>query len=266
MVLADFHSDTGSAKAAPRAGLTKESLILFTSRFRCYKEETQILMKKCPYCGAEYSDDVTVCPIDQYSLDGDADGMPLDSDKSPSAGFGIRALARIVDDLFGVFVGLAGGFFGGIVIVVLSAAGMIEPGWQHRIHGFSLTGLGLGEIGYIAYHTFCEGIHGATIGKLCCGLCVVREDLKPSNLKGALIRTLAFYIDSLFFGLVGYSSMSKSPLNQRYGDVWGRTAVVNVKELAPELRPDSNRLILGLFVGAGCYFLILAISLVLKVM
>ena len=223
-------------------------------------------MKKCRYCGTEYSDDVAFCPIDRQPLDVTQPEITPSRDKSPSAGFGIRALARIVDAIFGILIGFAAGILASVVIMILSAAGIIASGWQQRLNGFSLTSLGFALIGNIAYHFFCEGLHGATLGKLCCGICVVTEDIKPSNLKGAMIRTLAYYIDGLFFGLVGYTSMSKSPLNQRYGDVWGKTAVVKIKELAPESRRTPTLFILGLLAGAGCFFVMLAIGLVLKVL
>jgi uncharacterized RDD family membrane protein YckC len=223
-------------------------------------------MKKCQYCGTEFADDVTFCTVDQQPLEVKQPEIAAGEDKSPSAGFGIRALARIVDTLFGLLVGFVAGVFASVVIMILSAAGVITPGWQQRIHGFSFVSLGLGLIGSVAYHCFCEGIHGATLGKFCCGICVVTEDMRPSNLKGAMIRTLAYYVDALFFGLVGYSSMSKSPLNQRYGDVWGKTAVVKVKEVAPEPGRTPTLFILGLLAGVGCWFVMLVIGLILKVL
>lgn len=105
----------------------------------------------------------------------------------------------------------------------------------------------------------------STLGKLCCGICVMTEDMKPNNLKGAVIRTLAFYLDSMFFGLVGYSSMSKSRLDQRYGDVWGKTAVVKVKALPPSSQRTPALFVLGLSAGAGCWFVMGTIGVVLKV-
>jgi hypothetical protein len=94
----------------------------------------------------------------------------------------------------------------------------------------------------------------------------VTEDGKPSTLKGALIRTLAYYIDALFFGLVGYNSMQKSPLNQRYGDVWGKTAVFKINEMTSESQRTPTLFILGLLLGAGCWVVMLAIGLILKVL
>jgi uncharacterized RDD family membrane protein YckC len=148
----------------------------------------------------------------------------------------------------------------------LSAAGIIADGWQYRLQGFSLTSLGFGFFGSIGYHFFCEGIHGATLGKLCCGIRVVTEDGSPSTLKGALIRTLAYFFDSLFFGIVGYGSMQKSSLNQRYGDVWGKTAVFKVKEMEPGSQETTTRFILGLLLGVGCLVVLVAVGLILKVL
>ena len=222
-------------------------------------------MKKCPHCGKEYPDDATACAIDEHPLDG-SEEIASSQDKSPSAGFAIRVMARIIDAVFGFFTGYAGGALASIWIMILNGAGMLAPGWHLRLHAFSLATMGFAMLGNIAYHTFCEGIHGATLGKICCGICVLTEDMKPSNLKGALIRSLAYFFDAFLFGLVAAGSMSNSPLNQRYGDKWGKTVVVKIKELSPELRPPPSLFLLGLLAGAGCDLLLIAISLVIKVL
>jgi uncharacterized RDD family membrane protein YckC len=223
-------------------------------------------MKSCDYCGGENPDEAINCSGCGTELK-NLNPPPIISkqDKLTAAGFGIRALARIIDAVFGLFIGFVAGSLGGMILVLLNAAGVLSAGWQQRIHGFSLTVLGFSLLGNILYHCFCEGIYGATLGKLCCGIRVVSEDGSPSNLKGALIRTLAYYFDALFFGLVGYNSMQKSALNQRYGDVWGKTAVLKASEVAPESERTPMRLALSLFLGIGCWIFMVAAGLVLKV-
>jgi uncharacterized RDD family membrane protein YckC len=219
-------------------------------------------MRKCPHCGKEYPDDVAFCAIDESPLDG-TNPEPVRNENKASAGFWIRVLARFIDMLLAFFVGYVAGIIGGIVLTILGRAGAISPGWAERVNDsipmFYMSGL----LGAISYHFLCEGIHGATLGKLCCRICVVTEDLQPSRMKGALIRTLAYYLDSFFFGAVGYTSMSKTPLNQRYGDVWGKTAVMKIKELPPESRRPLSVFFLGLLAGIGCYVLILVAGMIL---
>jgi uncharacterized RDD family membrane protein YckC len=219
-------------------------------------------MKNCTYCGKENSTDVTNC----RECGTEFTAPNTIQDKSPSAGFGIRALARIIDTIYGLFVGLSAGMLVGIILGILNSAGYVPAGWQHRIHGFTATSIGLGLLGVILYHFFCEGVHGATLGKLCCGICVVTEDGRPSTLKGALIRNLAYYIDALFFGLVGYESMKKSSINQRYGDKWAKTAVFKTKKIPSESQRSPLLLITGLLLGTGCWIVMLVLGLILKVL
>jgi len=175
-------------------------------------------------------------------------------------------LARIIDTFFGLLLGFSAGILVLIPIRILNATGHLPSGWQHHIREFSLISIGFSFLGNFLYHFLCEGIHGATLGKLCCGIRVVSEDGKPSNLKSALIRTLGYYVDSLFFGLVGYDSMQKSPLNQRHGDVWGRTAVFKNDEINPESLRTPTHFILGFILGAWCWVTMLVIGLVCKVL
>src|ERR1700677_627769 len=171
-------------------------------------------MKKCPHCGKEYTDDVQVCAIDQTSYDDPYNSSDPDyskQDRTPYAGYAIRFLARLIDMLFGLVVAYAAGFLAVLTIALLGSAGVIAPGWQHRLHAFSVLAILLAMAGDSIYHLFCEGIHGATVGKLCCGLRVISQDGRPSTFKGAFIRTLTYPIDSFFLGLVGYDSMRKSP-------------------------------------------------------
>jgi len=125
------------------------------------------------------------------------------------AGFGIRALARIIDIGFGWLLGLVGGVFGCIVLAILQMTGSVSPGWEQRIAGVSAAGFGLSLLGGFLYHSLCEGLHGASLGKLICRLRVLQQDGRASCIRGACVRNLGWYIDGLFFGLVGYSPCSR---------------------------------------------------------
>src|SRR3954468_12861549 len=123
------------------------------------------------------------------------------------AGFAIRAAARLIDAIYGVVVGLFAGVLGAIVLVGLEQAGLIAAGWQGRMGGLNLAGWGLGLLGTFIYHCLTEGIYGASLGKLACGLRVVSETAQPIGFAPAFKRSLAYHWDALFFGMVGYSSM-----------------------------------------------------------
>jgi len=217
-------------------------------------------MKKCTYCGRESSDDAAHCG-ECGTVFIEAADLPK---KMTSAGFGIRVVARIIDTVFETFVGFCVGICAGVILPILKYAGILSPGWQHRLHGLSLASFLFGLASTILYHFLCEGICGATVGKLTCGICVVNENGGPCSMKGALIRSLAYYFDSAFFGLVGYESMRKSSYNQRFGDKWCKTAVFKLKEISGESCWTPARLIIGLASGTAAFGIIIGLSLIIK--
>jgi uncharacterized RDD family membrane protein YckC len=180
------------------------------------------------------------------------------------AGFGIRFLARLIDLIFGYMLGILFGIIAGLVLAMLQAAGKIDPGWQHRVRGLSAMGFGLSLLGVILYHTVTEGIYGASLGKLMCRLHVLTADGRPCDMARAFRRSLAYLWDSLFFGLVGYQSMQKSRLNQRYGDVWAKTVVVRTASVPAGAKRPLGWFFLGLFLGALCWGAMLVLALILK--
>ena len=182
------------------------------------------------------------------------------------AGFGIRLLARSLDMAY-VFVPAAlAGLIAAIFVDFLRMAGEISPGWPSQKDGSHLITLIFFAIGSTLYHFFMEGLHGSSIGKLICGLRVLQANGRPCGLKGAWIRTIGYYFDGLFFGLVGLSSMDKSPLRQRYGDVWGNTVVVKAVDIPPGSERTEGRLVLALILGSVSYLIFALIGLVLRVM
>ena len=196
-------------------------------------------------------------PVNSYEMNLQ-DGAPEAAvvELTEGAGFGIRVVARLVDLGIGYIMGYGAGLVTGFILAVLQRGGYIDASWQGRIPEGNTVPLFLaGLAGVISYHTLCEWIHGATPGKLICRIRVVREDGRPCGWSGALIRSSAYLLDALFFGLIGYHSMEKTRLSQRNGDVWGRTAVIKTA-LLPEASKRSPALfILGLFLGTGAWMI-----------
>ena len=93
----------------------------------------------------------------------------------------------------------------------------------------------------VAYHTICEGLHGSTVGKLALQMVVVTEGGTQCDLGAALKREVAYFFDALFFGLIGYVSMKKSPQEQRYGDHWAQTIVCKRADVAPQYLHGGRR-------------------------
>jgi uncharacterized RDD family membrane protein YckC len=180
------------------------------------------------------------------------------------AGFGIRLVARLLDWIYGIIIGLMVGFAVGILFSILSRLGKISPQWPQLIKQHPFSGFWWGLLGAFLYHAVAEGVGTVTIGKLICGLRVVQMDGGPATMKGSLIRDLAYYIDGLFFGLIGYMSMQQGTLNQRYGDLWGKTVVVKANVFQPYPRRSEWRMFAGILLGTLLWGGALLLQVVLK--
>lgn len=188
------------------------------------------------------------------------------SNLASGAGFGIRCVARVVDAIYGTVIGLFGGFLGGIMIaLLLEPVGVVAPGWQARMAGLNLAGWGCSLLGNLFYHCLTEGMYGASVGKLVCGLRVVSEAAEPIGLAQSFKRSLAYYWDALFFGLVGYSSMKKSELNQRYGDHWAKTVVLKSRDVPAESKSGWEMFVLACAIGSVGWMISLALGLIIHV-
>ena len=185
---------------------------------------------------------------------------------SSGAGFWIRAAARIIDTLYGIGLGFLGGVLAGIALVILDKSGLITPGWQTRIHGTNIAGWGCSLLGGLLYHSLTEGIYGASLGKVIFQLRVVTEAGQPITMKQALLRSLAYYVDALFFGVVAYSAMRESDLNQRYGDRWAHTVVVGSKNLPSDSRKGGEVFVLAFLMGSVFWAVLNALGLILHAM
>ena len=178
------------------------------------------------------------------------------------AGFWIRALARLVDTVYGFALGMVAGVQVGIILAILEALSVVEPGWGDRIsQGSNLMPTLMSLVGYLLYYTACEGLCGASLGKLVCGLRVLSEDLSPCSLKPAFVRSLAGFVDGLFFGVIGYMSMSKTLTQQRHGDHWARTVVVRNSQVPLGSKRSTTQYLLALALGSVAWGLALVAGL-----
>ena len=111
------------------------------------------------------------------------------------------------------------------------------------------------------YHTICEGYHGASIGKLVCRLRVITEDGKACSPMSAFIRNVVFVIEYLLFGIPAYYSMVKSGTNQRFGDRFAKTLVVQVSKILEEQKKPGKQFIKILLLASLAYSIIAMISI-----
>jgi uncharacterized RDD family membrane protein YckC len=181
------------------------------------------------------------------------------------AGFWIRALARLVDAVYGFALGVVAGVSGAIIVAILEALSVVEPGWGNRIsQGSMLVRTLMSLVGSLFYNTMCEGLCGASLGKLVCGLRVLSEDLSPCSLKPAFVRSLAVLVDGLFFGVIGYMSMSKTVTQQRHGDHWARTVVMRNSQVPLGSKRSTAQYLLALALGSVGWGLALVAGLLLS--
>jgi uncharacterized RDD family membrane protein YckC len=182
------------------------------------------------------------------------------------AGFGIRLLARLLDTVYGFLAGFFAGICIGILLIFLQMGGVIDDSWREHSRDFSLYPSIGSALGMLLYHVFTEGICGASMGKLICGLRVITTEGLPCGLNSAFKRSLLYYWDGLFFGLVGYYSMEKSNLKQRYGDAWARTIVVKSGQVPPGSRRAGWIFVLALALGSFTWALLLMVGILMKVL
>jgi uncharacterized RDD family membrane protein YckC len=153
-----------------------------------------------------------------------------------------RVGARMIDIAVMTFLGfIAGAIFGVVLAVVATVLGQPPAVVAARYHRSGIAVFIFSLLAGVAYHTICEGLHGSTAGKLALQMVVVGENGTPCDLEAALKREIAYFFDALFFGLIGYVSMKKSPQEQRYGDHWAHTIVCNRAAVAPQYLRGGNR-------------------------
>lgn len=161
------------------------------------------------------------------------------------AGFGIRALARIINMIVGLIIIFPAVIIMVIILMILGAEGNPES-WQPT--NSILRFLIVLPCGFL-YESVSQYLGGADIGKIICRLRVVNTEDNKISFYQAAIRNFAVIIDGLFFGLIALASMNGSIKNQRNGDKWAKTYVIKRKYLNKEVKWGLGKILLGNILG-----------------
>jgi uncharacterized RDD family membrane protein YckC len=180
-------------------------------------------------------------------------------------GFWPRALARLTDMAAHYGVTYTTGLIFGFMLRIASD-GHVSRLVILRLRQFSLLNFLLVLLGSILFHTLCEGIHGSTPGKLMLSMVVVQDNGAPCGLKAAGVRSLAYVVDALFFGMVAYSAMQNSPMEQRLGDKWADTVVCKRADVPPTSLHGLDRFVVALFFAAIVDSALCMLGLLIRIM
>ncbi len=94
---------------------------------------------------------------------------------------------------------------------------------------------------WLAYYIVPEGLFGASLGKILCGLCVVRVDGRPLGFGAVLTRNVLRLVDVLpGLYLIGGLFVLGSANSERLGDRWAGTTVVS-RDAALAQDPRATR-------------------------
>jgi uncharacterized RDD family membrane protein YckC len=165
----------------------------------------------------------------------------------PGVSFWPRVGARVIDLIVHYLIAICSGFLVGILVVTVAALQHTSAHvlLAHQSHGIALFAFSL--LGSVVLETICEGFHGSTPGKFLFSMVVVPEDGSPCRPRSALIRSFAYFVDALFFGLIGYLNMQKNPQQQRHGDEWAHTIVCRRSNVAQQNLRGTGQFMLVLF-------------------
>ena len=135
---------------------------------------------------------------------------------------GRRVVATIID---AVVVGILVTIVGAVLGLLL---GTQQGAMSFELQGFAAVFSFVVIVAVVfGYYTFLEGSRGQTVGKMLCGIKVVREDTgEVPGFGKASVRTVARIIDGLFSYLVAFVAAMMSEKHQRLGDMAAHTLVV----------------------------------------
>jgi uncharacterized RDD family membrane protein YckC len=159
-----------------------------------------------------------------------------------------RVLARVLDFLVHYLITFVAGFL--FVLLLAAATGGRPPAWVlHRLSQTRLAGFVAAILGLFAYHVICTSVHGSTLGKLLLSMQVIQDDGSACRPKSAIIRELGYFVDAMFFGVIGYFAMREDPEQKRHGDGWADTIVCKRAHVPSTGQQPGMRFVLGLLLG-----------------
>jgi uncharacterized RDD family membrane protein YckC len=185
----------------------------------------------------------------------------------PGVSFWPRAGARVIDLVTHYFLAFCSAFLFGVLLAFVAA--LLHTSSHVPIAHRKLTGGALfvfALLGSFAFETVCKAVHGSTPGKRLLSMVVVQEDGSPCRFGSACIRELAYFIDSLFFGLIGYFNMQKNPQQQRHGDEWAHTIVCHRSDVAPQNLRGDGQFMLAAFVATLAYVALFIVGMLINLL
>ncbi|HET6178515.1 MAG TPA: RDD family protein [Candidatus Sulfotelmatobacter sp.] len=179
------------------------------------------------------------------------------------APFWIRLLARLIDFVIHYLTGFIAGLI--FVFLLAVASGGQPPLWVlRRISVIHVPVFIAALFGAVAYQVICTSIYGSTLGKLLLSLQVVKDDGSLCPPKSAIIREVAYFVDAMFFGIVGYMAVRGDIQQKRYGDQWAGTIVMKRANVPPASRQGALRFVLGLMLGISADIAFMMIGLLVQ--
>ena len=188
------------------------------------------------------------------------------ADALPGVSFWPRAVARVIDFAIHYAISFSAGLFFAVIVVSIARLTHNRQALV-LLRKTSTNGILLflaALLGSIVLEALCEGLHGSTPGKYLLGMTVVQEDGTPCRLGPAFIRSFAYVIDGLFFGLVGYFAMNKTPQEQRHGDEWAHTIVCRRSNVAAQNLRGFGQFLMAFLLGVMADVALLITGLMLK--
>src|SRR5580704_5700514 len=186
---------------------------------------------------------MSITPITGW--DGSLGGYATEQSGLVGVSFWPRAAARLIDLVVHFAVRYGTGYLFGLMLLVASG-GHVPRLIIFKLRHPGLTGFAFTLLGAVAYHVIFTTVHGSTLGKRILSMVVVQEDGSPCRLKSAVVREFAYFVDGLFFGIIGYMAMQESAQEQRHGDNWAHTIVCKPEVVGTDNLRGAGRFVLAM--------------------